>query len=84
MMKHAELIAFLKDLTLLLQGKYNDTLGSCRAGESEADSQFRSGQNFAYYDVLDLIRSQLCAFGISAPELEPVVPELGQPALRGH
>jgi len=79
-MKHAELIAFLKDLTVLLQGKYNDTLGSRRKGESEADYQFRNGQNFSYYDTLDLIRSQLLSFGIPAREIEPLVPELGQPA----
>ena len=29
------------------------------------------------------VRSQLLAFGIPVQELEPVVPELGQPALRG-
>ena len=80
-MKHAELIAFLKDLTLLIQEKYNDTLGVHCEGESEAAYQFRSGQNFAYYDTLDLLHAQLLAFGIPTQELEPVVPELGQPAL---
>ena len=80
-MKHEELVGFLKDLTILLQGKYNDTLGSRRKRESEADYQFRIGQNFAYYDALDLIRSQLLSFGIPTQELEPVVPELGQPSL---
>jgi hypothetical protein len=79
-MKHSDLVAFLKDLTILIQEKYNNTLGSRREGESEADYQFRNGQNFAYYNVLDLIHSQLLSFGIPAEELEPVVPELGQPA----
>ena len=78
-MKHQELIAFLKDLTLLIQEKYNDTLRPRRKGESEADYQFRSGQNMAYYDTLDLIHSQLLAFGVPAQELEPVVPVLGKP-----
>ena len=82
-MKHAELIAFLKDLTILLQEKYNDTLASRRDGESEADYQFRNGQNFAYYDALDLIHSQLLSFAVPMQELEPVVPELGRPALGG-
>jgi len=77
-MKDAELMAFLKDLTLLVQEKYNDTLGGQRAGESEADYQFRNGQNFAYYDTLDLIHAQLIAFDISTQGLEPRVPELGQ------
>lgn len=80
-MKHSELTAFLKDLTVLIQEKYNETLGIRREGESEADYQFRNGQNFAYYDVLDLIHSQLRSFGIPAKALEPIVPELGQPAL---
>ena len=82
-MKQTELIAFLKDLMPLLQEKYNNSLGPRREGENEADYQFRNGQNFAYYDTLDLIHSQLLAFGIPVQELEPVVPELGQPALRG-
>jgi hypothetical protein len=76
-MKHTELIAFLKDLMPLLQEKYNNTLGPRREGENEADYQFRNGQNFAYYDTLDLIHSQLLAFGIPAKELEPVVPSFG-------
>ena len=82
-MKHAELIAFLHDLTRLIQEKYHDTLGARGAGESDTDDQFRHGQNFAYYDTLDLIHSQLLAFGIPTQELEPVVPELGQPVLGG-
>jgi hypothetical protein len=82
-MKPTALIAFMKDLTLLVQDKYNDTLGPRRQGESKADYQFRNGQNFAYYDTLDLLQAQLLAFGIPTRELEPIVPELGQPALRG-
>jgi hypothetical protein len=77
--KHEELMAFLKDLTCLIQERYNNTLGSSRDGENEADYQFRNGQNFAYYDALDLIHSQLLAFDIAKQELEPIVPELGQP-----
>ena len=80
-MNHAELIAFLHDLTLLIQEKYNDTLGVRCEGESETAYQFRNGQNFAYYDTLDVLHSQLFAFGIPTQELEPVVPVLGQPAL---
>ena len=80
-MKHAEMIAFLKDLTLLIQEKYNDTLGARGEAESEMAYQFRNGQNFAYYDTLDLLHSQLLAFDIPTQELEPVVPALGQPAL---
>jgi hypothetical protein len=81
-MKHAELIAFLKDLTPLIQEKYNETLGPRQERESEPDYQFRNGQNFAYYQTLDLIHSQLLAFDIPAQQLEPVVPVLGRPALK--
>ena len=81
-MKHEELLAFLKDMLLLIQEKYDATLGSAHAGESEADYQFRNGQNFAYYDTLDLIYTQLLAFDVPTQELEPVVPELGQPAIK--
>jgi hypothetical protein len=77
-MSQVELLAFLKDLTVLTQEKYHTTLGPCREEEKEADYQFRIGQNFAYYDVLDIIHSQLLAFGIPAQELGPVVPEPGQ------
>ncbi|HXH12140.1 MAG TPA: hypothetical protein VNP04_20535 [Alphaproteobacteria bacterium] len=80
-MKHEELIGLVRDLTRLIQEKYNNTLGARREGESEADYQFRNGQNFAYYDVLDLIHSQLLAFGVERQELEPIVPELGQPVI---
>lgn len=82
-MKHEELLAFLKDMMPLIQEKYDATLGPPHEGESEADYQFRNGQNFAYYETLDLIYSQLLAFDIPTQKLEPVVPELGQPALKG-
>jgi hypothetical protein len=81
-MKQTELIAFLKDLMPLIQEKYNRTLGPRQEGESEGDYQFRNGQNFAYYEALDLLYSQLLAFGVPTQELEPVVPELGQPAFK--
>ncbi len=78
-MKHTELIAFLQDLAPLVQEKYNTTLGSRQADESEADYQFRNGQNFAYYDVLDLIQAQLLTFDVPIKALPSIVPELGQP-----
>jgi hypothetical protein len=65
----------------LIQEKYNETLGPCQDGESETDYQFRNGQNFAYYQTLDLIHSQLLAFDIPIQQLEPVVLVLGRPAL---
>lgn len=47
-MNHAELIAFLRDLTLLIQEKYNGTLSERCEGESEAAYQFRNGQNLVH------------------------------------
>ena len=82
-MKHAEFIAFLKDLIPLIQEKYDGTCGPRHEGECEADYQFRNGQNLAYYETLDLIYSQLLAFDIPTQELEPVTPALGQPILKG-
>ncbi len=52
--KHAELHAFLQDMLPLIQEKYDATLGPPHAGESEADYQFRNGQNFAYYESLGI------------------------------
>ena len=81
-MKRTEIITLLKDLMPLIQEKYDNTLAPQHEGESDADYQFRNGQNFAYYDILDLIYSQLLAFEIPTQELEPIVPELGRPALK--
>ncbi len=73
-----ELSNFLKDLITLLQEKYDQSHTEKQAGGTEADFAFQQGAGFAYYDALDLIRSQLIAFGYDVESLEPIVPHLGK------
>jgi hypothetical protein len=72
-----ELKNFITDLVVLLHEKYNDTLGS-KDNETEKDKSFRLGLNFAYYDVLDLIESQLKAFGYEESFINSITPILGE------
>jgi hypothetical protein len=46
--------------------------------ETEADVPFHQGASFAYYDSLDLLKSQLEAFGDELDSYEPIVPDLGK------
>ncbi|HYN25013.1 MAG TPA: hypothetical protein VES69_08200, partial [Pyrinomonadaceae bacterium] len=71
---------FLKDLFVLLQEKYDESLAEDSKPESEADVAYRQGATLAYYDVLDLIRSQLIAFGYEEEASEFPVPEFGKSA----
>jgi hypothetical protein len=75
-----DLHGFLKDLFILIQEKYNESLAEAGAPAPEAEAAYWRGANFAYYDVLDLIRSQLIAFGYVEATSEFVTPELGKPA----
>jgi len=75
-----ELHRFLKDLFILLQDKYDESLTGESTPTSEADVAYRRGATFAYYDTLDLIRSQVIAFGYDEEAAEFAVPELGKPS----
>ena len=75
-----ELDGFLKDLAVLILEKYDESLAESKRLTAEADVAFQDGLNMAYYDVLDLIRSQLLAFGYEAAAAGIVVPELGKPS----
>ncbi|MBO2945999.1 hypothetical protein JJQ72_18630 [Paenibacillus sp. F411] len=68
---------FLGDLIVLIQEKYNDTL-DVPADESDEDKSYRLGLNFAYYDVLDLVESQLLSQGIASDSLKKISPTLGE------
>lgn len=70
---------FIAYLIELLKEKYNDTL-HVPEDESESKRSFRDGLNLAYYDVLDLIQSQLEAFGYDTKPFGVIVPELGKKA----
>ena len=75
-----DLHGFLRDLFILIQEKYNESLAEAGEPAPEAEVAYRRGANFAYYDVLDLIRSQLIAFGYEEATSGFEVPELGKPA----
>lgn len=76
-MTDEQLRAFVSDLVVLLKEKYNDSLPG---GRDLPDDAFNRGANFAYYDALDLIHSQLVAFGYDPGEFQAAAPVLGERA----
>lgn len=72
-----QLRGFLEDLITLIQEKYNETL-IVPTDECAEDKSFRLGSNFAYFDVLDLIESQLTAHGLDSNSLGKISPTLGE------
>lgn len=68
---------FLGDLIALIQEKYNETL-VVPVDESTEDKYYRLGSNFAYYDVLDLVESQLSSQGIDSNSFGKISPILGE------
>ncbi|SDD05223.1 hypothetical protein SAMN04488112_1292 [Melghirimyces thermohalophilus] len=66
----SELQSFLSDLIEIIQDKYNDSLNNC--------DEFNNGLNFAYYDVLEIIESQLRAFNIDQELFDQITPVLGE------
>lgn len=80
---HPELRGFIEDLVVLLHEKYNQSLDDYMSRTAgTGDGGFSRGANMAYYDTLDLIRSQLLAYGYELDDLDTIVPELGKPARR--
>ena len=70
--------AYLADLIILIRDKYKETCVEV-SGESDSEKCFRLGSNFAYYDVLDLIESQLQSFGIDRSQFGAIAPVMGEP-----
>ncbi|MDQ6423108.1 hypothetical protein RB620_27125 [Paenibacillus sp. LHD-117] len=68
---------FLGDLITLIHEKYNETL-VVPVDESAEDKCYRLGSNFAYYDVLDLVESQLLSQGFDSDSFEKISPILGE------
>ncbi|USG64632.1 hypothetical protein NDK47_21180 [Brevibacillus ruminantium] len=68
---------FIGDLILLVQEKYNGSLEN-EKDEDELEKAFRLGSNIAYYDVLELIHSQLEAFGFDSNRFGVVSPTPGE------
>ncbi|BCU82856.1 hypothetical protein JIR001_26390 [Polycladomyces abyssicola] len=69
--------SFLGDLIEIVHDKYHDSL-QAEQDESDLDKTFRLGCNFAYYDVLELIESQLRAFGYDTKQFGVIAPEFGK------
>ena len=78
---NTESVNFIKDHALLLKEKYNESLAKINEADIKGeDSSFYKGQSLAYYDALDLIKSQVEAFGYNSKEVNLVVPEFGKQA----
>lgn len=74
-----ELHGVLKDLFILLQDKYGESLIEETKSGSASDAAYRQGATFAYYDALALIRSQLIAAGYGEEASGFSMPEFGKP-----
>ncbi|MBB3909360.1 hypothetical protein B6A27_02050 [Anoxybacillus sp. UARK-01] len=72
-----EMKYFLIDLIKEIQEKYNQTLTEVEE-ESLEEKNYRLGTNFAYYDVLELIESQLKSFDYRLGEIGQITPTLGE------
>jgi hypothetical protein len=69
---------FLGDLIVLIREKYNQSLQEGQEATVEADRSFQSGVNFAYYDILELVQSQLEVFGYDTKQFGQIVPDIGK------
>lgn len=67
---------FLNDLINILQEKYNDSLTKDEVSDDK--KEFSQGLNFAYYDTLDIIESQLKLFGYDIGDFGIIIPDLGK------
>ncbi|MEL4028553.1 hypothetical protein NST89_08185 [Caldifermentibacillus hisashii] len=72
-----EMKNFLLDLICEIQEKYNHSLLPLKE-EGLEDKNYRLGVNFAYYDVLELIETQLKSFGYSEEDIGQITPILGE------
>ncbi len=68
---------FLIDLINEIQESYNNSLLPTKE-EGLEEKNYRLGVNFAYYDVLELIESQLKSFGYSVEDIGQITPILGE------
>jgi hypothetical protein len=66
---------FIKDLVDIIQDEYNQSLLAAEEEQPE-ERAYRLGSSFAYYDVLDIIHSQMNAFGFNEEEISKIAPAL--------
>lgn len=50
--------------------------------ESQEEQNYRLGMNFSYYDVLEVIESQLKSFGLRVEEISRITPILGEKIIK--
>lgn len=65
---------FLIDLINIIQDKYNESIIS----NNDNEEQYMLGLNFAYYDILDLIKNQLETFGYNLSNFNNITPNIGK------
>ena len=65
---------FLIDLINIIQDKYNESIIS----NNENEEQYMLGLNFAYYDILDVIKNQLESFGYDLSDFNNITPNIGK------
>ncbi|WP_449622908.1 hypothetical protein [Robertmurraya sp. Marseille-Q9965] len=74
---HNEMKNFLVDLISEVQEKYNHSLVPTKT-EGLEEKNYRLGANFSYYDVLEIIESQLISFGYTTEDIGKITPILGE------
>ena len=65
---------FLIDLINIIQDKYNESIIS----NNDNEEQYMLGLNFAYYDILDVIKNQLESFGYDLSDFNNITPNIGK------
>ena len=71
---------FMHDLVWLIKEEYNESLDHAASAASNHEKAIHEGQSWAYHRVLELIESQLEAFGNNSPMFSNLAPESGQKA----
>lgn len=67
---------FINDLIEILKEKYNNSFSEDI--ESNDIKEFSRGLNFAYFDILNIIETQLKVFGYNIDDLGVITPKLGR------
>jgi hypothetical protein len=71
---------YLHDLIWLIKEDYNRSLDRSAKAASESERANEEGQSWAYHHVLELIESQLIAFGDTSELFSNLAPEPGKKA----
>ncbi len=75
-----KLTNYLQDLIYLIKEDYNDALLKSSENKKETETSFYKGQEFAYYNILSLVESQLYAFDETNKLIGEIVPKVGERA----